>query len=127
MKIYVAGRFHKKDIVKEVYKVLRDHGNEVIFDWTEHKYIRPYECNMQEAREQAIACIKGVNECDVFIMLSDENGRGMYIEFGVAIALNNLYGKPKMFIIGEHNINSLFYFYPNVVRKDTLEEVLAEL
>lgn len=119
MKVYLAGRFHEKDFMRNAQEMLRAKGHEISWDWTKHKNIRPYPEHLEEAEEQASADIQGVKDCDIFILLSDEAGRGMYVELGVAVALQK-----KIFIVGEHNTNCLFYFLLFIIRKDTLEDVL---
>ncbi len=64
----------------------------------------------------------------MFILLSEKDGgTGMHIEFGVALILNKLFNKPKIYVVGEANSRSTFYFQDGVKRVDTLEDVLKEL
>ena len=127
MKIYVATRFGRKDEVKKIYKKLIDNGHEISADWTVHQNMRPYENNERISEEYAIKDIEGVKNCEAFILLSDEGGQGMFVELGTAILSNLLYGRPKIFVVGEHNSNCLFFFHPSVMRKNSIEDVLKEL
>ena len=75
----------------------------------------------------AIECIKQINDCDVFILISDENGAGMYTELGIALQLSNQKNKPKIYIIGKYNERSVFFFHPLIIRVKTLEEIFTDL
>ena len=50
-----------------------------------HKQIRPYEENMQTAAGYATEDVRGVRGCDIFILITDTDGHGMYVELGIAI------------------------------------------
>ncbi len=70
----------------------------------------------------------GVRNCDVFILITDKGkGSKCYVELGAAILLNLLQEKPKIYIVGEQNSESIFYFHPCVNRRENIEEVLAEI
>lgn len=127
MKFYIASRFDKRDEVKKLQKVLADNGHEIVGDWTDHKPIKPYDKNQDMAKEYATDDINGVKNADVFIILSDEAGTGMYVELGAAITSNILKGKPKIYAVGEHNSRSMFYFHPSVVRLPDTDGVLEDV
>ncbi len=127
MKFYIAARFNLMDKIKEVYKLLVEEGHEISLDWTEHKPIKPYDKNINTSKQYSIEDIDGVRNSDVFVLVSDEAGTGMYVELGVAILSNIIYGKPRIFIIGENNTRAMFYFHPSVERRENLEQVLSEL
>jgi len=128
-KVYVAARFHLKERVRSLYEKLKRKGYEISFDWTLHKWIIPYEKNVELARQYSEENIEGVANSDIFILLTDEErgGTGMYVELGVAILSYKLFGKPKIYVVGEDNSYALFYFHPSVIRKNSIEEVLEEL
>ncbi|HLD56702.1 MAG TPA: hypothetical protein VJA47_00240 [archaeon] len=128
MKIYVAAKLENKESVKGAHRKLADKGHEITHDWTEHKDIRPYDKNRDMAVEYSTHEIKAVKDSDVFILLSEKDGgTGMHIEFGMALILNKLFGKPKVYVVGQANSRSTFYFQDCVKRAETLEEVLKEL
>lgn len=127
MKFYIASRFGNKDRVREVYEALRAKGHEITTDWTVHTAIKPYGNNVDLAKEYAMEEVSGVGDCDVFILLGDEGGTGMYIEMGMALSRATKEGTPKIYIVGEHNERSHFFFHPTVTRKDNLEEVFEDL
>lgn len=127
MKFYIAARFGLKDEVRSMYKVLQEKGHGVIADWTEHKPIKPYGENPSLSRDYSIEDIDAVTNCDVFVIVSDEAGTGMYVELGAAIASNLKNGRPKIYVIGGNTDRVMFYFHPSVIKKATFEEVLKDL
>jgi len=126
MKFYIATRFERREEVKQIIEKLAKKGHSASLDWTEHKPTKPYAQNKDLAKEYAIDDIKGVRNCDVFVLLTDEAGAGMYVELGAAMASNLEFGKPKIFVVGRHD-SSNFFYHPVVKRKETIEEVLKEL
>ena len=126
MKIYLAARFDKKQEVQNLYERFQKLGHEIAADWTLHKPIKPYEDNPETAREYSIEDVDAARNCDVFILMTDEAGTGMYVELGAAISSNLEHGKPKIYAIGEHTSRSMFYFHPSVNRRRTIDEVLEE-
>ena len=127
MKIYLAARFNKKQEVRDLYERFKKLGYEIAADWTLHKPIKPYENNPKTAREYSLEDIDAVKNCDVFILITDEAGTGMYVELGAAISSNLEHGKPKIYVIGEYTSRSMFYFHPSVNRRKTIDEVLEEI
>ena len=128
MKVYIAAKLENKEKVKELQKELERKGHTITHDWTEHKEIRPYDKNHDLALEYSTHEINAIKDCDVFILLSEkEGGTGMHIEFGAALILNRLFGKPKIYVVGHANNRATFYFQPEVVRTDSVEDVLKDL
>ncbi len=64
---------------------------------------------------------------DVFILLSDDAGTGMYAELGAAILLNLEHGRPQIYIVGKDNARSMFYFHPAVKRRNSIDDVFDEI
>ncbi len=127
MKIYIAARFGKKQEVRNLYELLKERGHEITLDWTTHEFIKPFEDNQEIAEKYSVEDIEGVRNSDVFILLTDEAGTGMYVELGAAIFSNIEFGKPKIYVIGEYTSRSMFYFHPSVNRRKSIEEVLEEI
>ena len=127
MKVYIAARFGKKQEVLAMQKLLLEKGYEIIGDWTPHKTIRPYKENQELAKQYSIDDINAVRDCDVFIILSDEAGTGMYAELGAAILSNIKFGKPVIYVIGKYSLNLMFYFHPSVNRREDINQVIKEL
>lgn len=126
MKIYVAARFDRKQEVRGLYERFESLGYEIAADWTQDKSIKPYENNLEAAREYPIIDVDAARNCDVFILITDEAGTGMYLELGVAISSNLEHGKPRIYVIGEHISRSMFYFHPSVNRRETIDDKVWE-
>jgi len=41
MKIYIAGKFEKKDLIHDIFRRIEEIGHQVYYDWTTHKPIKP--------------------------------------------------------------------------------------
>lgn len=122
MKFYVASRTNRSSDVKALIATLTEHGHTVTHDWTnfEFELNRPYPADI--ARLCAEKDLVGVQDADVFILLSDESGSGMYVELGYALATNT-----RIYSVGEHNGYTVFQFLPAVKRVATISEVLEDL
>lgn len=127
MKFYIASNINNKDKVQEVFDTLQAKGHEVTTDWTltddipedARGYKRDY------IRSIAKRDFEGIRECDVFVLLSKPSeGRSMYVELGLAIAIQEATGNPLVFVVGPDNNESVFYFYPSVQCVSSLDEVL---
>jgi hypothetical protein len=67
----------------------------------------------------------GVEECDVFVILSEPTeGRSMYVELGVALALRSLTGRPSIYAIGPRNTHSIFHYAPEVQSVAGIDDLL---
>jgi hypothetical protein len=102
-------------------------GFEIPLDWSALSSVKPYGENKELSKQRSVNDLKAISESDVFLILGDEAGTGMYVELGAAILANMKLGKPKIFAIGPWNDNMMFYFHDVVNRKDTIEQVLDEL
>jgi len=127
MKIYVAGKFEKKDLIHDVYRRIEELGHEVSYDWTTHKPIKPYVQNTEIATQYSDNELEGIAKCDVFIYLTDENGTTLPMEFGAALILAKTRGNPLVYAVGEFNDKSPWFFNPVVKRKNSIGEVIKEL
>ena len=126
MKFYIASRVKNKELVKNIHQKLIDSGHTVLSTWVDEKSANPYENHVVEAKNLAIQCINAVKECDVFILISDETGSGMYTEMGVALS-RPIKNKPKIYVIGDYINRSTFFFHPYVKRLKTIDEVFGDL
>ncbi|MBS3175938.1 hypothetical protein J4457_01745 [Candidatus Woesearchaeota archaeon] len=117
----------KKQEVRDLYEQFKKLGHEIATDWTLHKPIKPYENNPEIAREYSVEDVDAARNCDVFILMTDEAGTGVYVELGAAISSNLEHGKPKIYVIGKHTSHSMFYFHPSVNRRKNINEVFEEI
>jgi hypothetical protein len=128
MKFYIAARFNEKYKTRQIYKHLQSKGHKITADWTLHKSIKPYNQNSALAKDYAIEDMKGVAECDVFVLISSQStGAGSAGELGAAILSQIKYHKPKIYVIGKYIGNNFFYFHPAVIKKNNITEVLKDL
>jgi hypothetical protein len=123
-KIYIAGKFEKKDYIISLYERAKAMGYEIAYDWTKHKFIKPYSDNADLAREYSAHELAGINEADVFIYISDDAGHTLHMEFGAALMSATLNGKLKIFAVGAFNDKSPWFFNSHVTRCETAEEAL---
>jgi hypothetical protein len=127
MKIYVAGKFEEKELIRDIYKKLREMGHEISYDWTTHKPISPYSENQELAKEYSQKEIEGISNADVLICIPGDKSITSNIEFGAALILAKIKGKPKIYMVGQFNDRSPWFFDPLVKRRKYIEEVLGEL
>ncbi len=127
MKFYVAAKFESKQEVRKLYDLLKSKGHEITVDWTLHKAIKPYKENQELAKQYASEDINGLKDCDVFIIIGNDYGKGLHAELGAAILSNILFQRPLIYAIGEHNTKCMFYFHPSIKRKKDINEVLKEI
>lgn len=127
MKIYIASRTSERNIVKKLSKLFVSEGHQIL-DWTWHKNIKPYNKNKKVAKDYAIEDIENIKNCDIFILLANKNpGTGSTTELGAAIASNLINKSPKIYVVGKSIDKNLFYFYPSVIIKKNIDEVLKEI
>ncbi len=127
MKFYISARTKEIKIVKDIQRLLKNSGHDIILDWTTSNNLKPYRDNRQLSKEMAAQQIKAVLKSEVYLLISDLEGTGIHTELGSAIASNIFTGKPKIYVIGEHNDNSLFFFHPAVNRARSIADVLFNL
>lgn len=127
MKFYVAAKWELKEQVEDIYKKIKARGHEITEDWTKHDVKKPYGGDIENSRKFSLLDVKGTRASDVFVLLTDKDGIGMYVEFGIAIMSYIVNKKPRVYVIGSNLERSVHFFHPHVRRKKTIEEVLDEV
>lgn len=125
MKFYIAARTAQIKKVQKMVDILKMAGHECTHDWTAMEDVelgRPYHEHIEKVRNFAEKDIAGARDAEVFIILGDESGTGMYVEMGAALS-----NDAKVYAIGERNDITVFHFHPHVTRLDTFEDVLKDL
>jgi len=124
MKFYIAARTAKAVEVRKMRKILEEKGHRVSYDWTleDVDIPRPYGNHVDKVVPLAEKTLEGAKNADIFIIIGDSAGTGMYVELGAALAA----GK-KVYAIEDHNDKTVFHFHPLVTRLNTFEDVLKEL
>lgn len=106
MKVYVATSFANKQVAKEFNEKLKEMDIEISHDWTgEHEGNRTGEELERYLHNCAIDDLEGVQECDLFVLLTDDRGRAAFTEFGLALA----WGKKIVIVESEKSSNIFFH------------------
>ncbi len=130
MKFYIASYVGEKERVRAIQRQLRALGHEITVDWTSYPGVFGKERDEHPERvgEIAVRDMRGVQDCDVFILLAEPaDGRAKYAELGAAIMANLYTGRPRVYVLGNKTSQSVFFYHPTVRRVTTLEAVLEEL
>ena len=69
VKIYIATKFEKKELVHELASRLESAGHTLSYDWTTHKPIKPYEENPHIAKQYSENEVNGILNSDIFICI----------------------------------------------------------
>lgn len=127
MRIYVAGRWTRKDEVRRVQAALRDAGHRITHDWTQAEE-PPEHWSEDKKREylarQAAGDLDGVLGADVVVLLHDDTGRGLFVELGAA-----LIDGQRIIVVGapRHPGACVFYFLPEIEHVETPAEAVSLL
>jgi len=127
MRVYIATKFEKKELVHELASKLKSAGHSLSYDWTTHKPIKPYEENQSTAKLYSENEVQGILDSDIFICIPDKLGHTLFMEIGAALMLKKTRGKPEVYVIGEFNKDSPWYFNPLIKRRDNIEQVIEEI
>ena len=108
MKIYVAGKFEEKEVVRDAQKRVREIGYEVTHDWTGED---PGERTGEELeaflRDCAIGDYEGVLNADCVLLLNHDRAFGAMVETGLALA----WGK-VVYVVAPQVRDNIFYHLP---------------
>ena len=130
MKFYIAAFIEEKRRVQIIHQRLIDLGHSITVDWTDELGVsgKDRDTHSKRVEEVAVRDMNGVEECDIFILLSDPpDGRAKYAELGAAIMSYLLRGRPAIYVLGDETHHSVFFYHPAVKRVRTLEEVLSDV
>lgn len=114
-------------MVRELYERIRAARHEITYDWTTHKKAQPYTENVDCIRSYAEHEIAAILASDVFIYLTHERGTTLHMEYGAALAKKQRGEAIAIYVVGEHNARSPWYFSSLVQRVDSVEAVFADL
>ncbi len=124
MKIYIAARFRKRDFVEKLSIKLEKMGHKTMSKWINDPSIQPYEENKKLAEKYALRDMSSIKNSDIFVLISDKSGTGMYTELGEAIFSNRFFGKPTIYVVGKYTSGSIQFFLPFVKRLNIVEDLL---
>lgn len=135
-RVFVSGQIYDTEYVLGVQRALIEAGHEITHDWTGSegggKLLDGNKAkldNPSEAARRAVADMQGVIDSDVYILCTsnEKAGKGMYVELGGALALNKTTGKPIIYLLGNMNHMSIFYFDPSVKHRRDVQEIIDEI
>jgi hypothetical protein len=134
-RVYIASKVGPMEQeVRELKEKLVKLGFQIIYDWTELPVMKPFEEHIEEATLAAENMARAVMECDILVVLFAKGGIGFHIETGgalVASIIQSFIGgeqkKKKIYIVGDGNDKSIFYFHKSVRRLPDTGALLEEL
>ncbi len=109
-------------VVRDLFHILTILGYVVAYDWTENPVPKPFEKHANLAAEAAERMARAVMECDILIVLCSPNGVGYHIETGGALVAGIILAfigagpRKRIYVVGEGNDRSVFYFHQSVTR-----------
>ena len=133
-RIYIASKLNLMEReVNSLKTVLEERGYEFIYDWTANPVPKPFEQHQKQAHAAAEAMAEAVRCCDILILLCAPNGLGMYIEAGGAMVTGIILkfilkqDHKRIFVVGEENDRSVFYYHDSVTRLPSVPALLNHL
>ena len=135
-RIFVSGQINDFETVREVQEALKAAGHTITHDWTTNEtgaqMLGSREsklANIKEATRRATNDIRGVLSADVYVICTNNQdaGKGMYVELGAAIAVAESSVDFKVYLLGDMNHMTIFYFHPKVQRVESMEALLEDL
>lgn len=130
MLIYVAGALADVETVRSVQAAVVRAGHELTLDWTrvDEAALTDYEARPAAAATVATADLDAVLAADaVLVVLSEHEGRGMYVELGAALARAATGELEHVAVIGPVRHQSVFLHHPTVTRWVSADAWLASL
>ena len=131
MKIYVAGPLADIDGVQAVQAAVVAAGHELTLDWTrgpDATLVQSYASAPALSASLASDDLDAVLSAEaVLIVMSDEDGRGMFVELGAALARAQRGDLQHVVVLGPIRQESVFYYHPAVQRMMSVEEWLASI
>lgn len=125
MKFYVAGKWQDRYAVRWLQEQLRRMGGEITVDWTTHDYgPNGVLATPEQLRQIALEDEEGVRQADavVGVLLSDYNYKGVWVEFGIALALHKF-----VYTVGEAGDSCMFMNHPRICKFRTMEDFLKHV
>lgn len=131
-RVYIASKFGMMEaVVQELKEQLEERGYQIIYDWTVQPVPKPFQDHKEEVSRASRDMTEAVMKCDVLIVLCAPNGIGLHVETGGAmvasIILSLITGqkRKKIYVVGEGNDRSVFYFDESVTRVNSVDELLS--
>ena len=128
MKLYLAGRYSRKEEITKHAETIRATGLEVCSTWITEPHgpaVQLKDVVPQELREYALRDLEELRLADAFVIYAESdqtyNKRGgRHVEHGFALAL----GKP-IFVVGPHE--NIFHYLPSTQHFSSTEALVEAL
>ncbi|NPC96977.1 hypothetical protein [Nocardioides sp. zg-DK7169] len=131
MKVYVAGALADVAGVQAVQAAVMAAGHELTLDWTRSldvTLVESYGSDLALSASLASDDLEAVLSAEaVLVVMSDEEGRGMFVELGAALARAHRGELQHVVLLGPIGRESVFYFHPAVQRMTSVDEWLASI
>lgn len=131
MKIYVAGPLADIEKVHAVQSAVVGAGHELTLDWTrgpDVTLVKDYGSLPEVSANLATNDLDAVLNADaVLVVMSEHDGRGMFVELGAALTRASRGDLKHVVILGPIRHESVFYYHPAVQRVPTVDDWLASL
>ena len=119
MKVFVSTSYRYREEASKAMDELRSAGLEATYDWTSKSEFN----GNSEGYSEAATCLKGIRDCDVFILINRPNMNGAKVELGYALGKDKVvflvtdevdYLRSNLFswLTGIHHFNSI----PQVIK-----------
>lgn len=131
MKIYVAGPLADIENIQAVQSAVMAAGHELTLDWTrgpDVTLVEGYGSLPEASANLATNDLDAVLSADaVLVVMSEHDGRGMYVELGAALTRASRGDLKHVVILGPIQHESVFYYHPAVQRVSDVDGWLASL
>lgn len=123
MKVYIATHFHNQAEYEEALQLLVSMGHTITCNWTKESYEGKVGDELIQYRfECALADFQGVKDADALLIINHTAGKGMFVEFGMAMALS----KP-IFVAFPERVSNIFACMPGVDECSTIHDACEAL
>ena len=120
MKVYVSAAYKEAHNAKIAIEAVKASEHFITYDWTNEAIgDKTVEETAEYIRQCAAHCKAGVTDCDAILILANKNGRGMFSELGMALALDKLIVVVKP-CVGDN----IFFFLPECHKVDSLPDAI---
>jgi len=126
MKLYIAGKFSEKELIRKYMDEAIKLGHTITHDWTSFENEGD---DIERMKRSAEKDIQAVRDCDCIIaILTDPKYayRGSFSEIGGSLALNK-----KVIIVNSDKTayctTNVFYHHPIIIHVDSWDEAIEKL
>ncbi|GAA3684818.1 hypothetical protein FB459_2391 [Yimella lutea] len=129
MKIYIAAPLAAAPVVQQTRDLLIAAGHEITYDWTrDMSFVEGFATDPEKSAQLATMMISAVLRADAVVVLATEHdGRGMFVELGVALAQAEGGRVCSVAVVGPIRHESVFFHHPLAQRYERVDEWLLDL